>query len=254
MPDLQTLLADPEPVTTEVISAEETSETPAPSAIVTVHGDVWHGYREQFTALEKTAASVPKTDAKLARATRLSIKAIRCEMENKRKKLVGVLNEQLDEINGKANGIRDAMKATEETLLAIEDAAEREEEARVAKLAGERSEKIQSAGGNPANYASLGTMPEEEFSLTVEGLAAAKAAKAILEAKAEAQAAERAEEEARQKAAAAPDKEKLHAFAEAVRSLPVPELVTEAGKALANELAAQTEKFAQWISKKAATL
>lgn len=56
------------------------------------------------------------------------------------------------------------------------------------------------------------------------------------------------------RAAAAPDREKLEVFAAAVRALPVPELTTDAGKALAGKLASQTEKFAAWIIEQSAKL
>jgi hypothetical protein len=63
-----------------------------------------------------------------------------------------------------------------------------------------------------------------------------------------------AEKAAAKKAAAAPDKEKLLAFAKSVRALTHPALSTEEGKQLSPVIASQCEKLAQWIEAKAATL
>jgi hypothetical protein len=58
---------------------------------------------------------------------------------------------------------------------------------------------------------------------------------------------------AEQKAALAPDKEKLRAFAATVRALPIPELSTDRD-ALWKKLAQQCIKFADWIETQAASL
>lgn len=62
-----------------------------------------------------------------------------------------------------------------------------------------------------------------------------------------------AEEKAR-KAAGAPDKAKLLAFATSIRSLPQPIMASEDGKAAARTLADQVEKFAKWIEASASKL
>jgi hypothetical protein len=63
---------------------------------------------------------------------------------------------------------------------------------------------------------------------------------------------QKAEED--RKAAAAPDRDKLIAFATQLRALQVPVLSTTTGKSAAKTLAAQVNKFAEWIEAKADTL
>lgn len=78
---------------------------------------------------------------------------------------------------------------------------------------------------------------------------------AELKAKLDAEEAEwRQREEAARQAAAAPDREKLSAFAAAIRAMPVPDLTTDAGKAVSAKLAAQTGKFATFIERQSAKL
>lgn len=52
----------------------------------------------------------------------------------------------------------------------------------------------------------------------------------------------------------APEKDKLKAFAAAVRALVVPVLTTEKGVVAAKEVTAKVESFAAWITKQAAAL
>ena len=90
---------------------------------------------------------------------------------------------------------------------------------------------------------------EEARKAQVEADRLAAEAKARAE---EQHAREVAEAEARRNAAAAPDKQKLVAFAAALRSLPVPQLATSG--ALTDQLLEQVEKFAMWVERKAAEL
>lgn len=104
-----------------------------------------------------------------------------------------------------------------------------------------------------------------------EAAARAERAKAEAAAKAEREAREKAEAEAKAlrdaeekriadeakakaKAAKAPDREKLIAFAGNVRGLTPGSMKSAEANAIAEEIAAQVEKFAAWIEKKAATL
>ena len=59
-----------------------------------------------------------------------------------------------------------------------------------------------------------------------------------------------AEDAVRKKAARAPDREKVRAFAATVRSLPIPQASTTEGAAVVAEIAAQVEKVAAWLEKK----
>ncbi len=87
----------------------------------------------------------------------------------------------------------------------------------------------------------------------VERELAAEKAKADAAAKAEEERKHALELEARA-AALAPDKEKLSAFATALRGLPVPELASPAGVEARAKLLEQIEKFARWVDKTGASL
>lgn len=62
---------------------------------------------------------------------------------------------------------------------------------------------------------------------------------------------EKAEKEAARKAAAAPDKKKLHDFAQEIREMKVPAMASDEGKAVADEVAEKVAKFAAWIEAQA---
>jgi hypothetical protein len=75
-----------------------------------------------------------------------------------------------------------------------------------------------------------------------------EASQAALKAKEEAEARAKAEQEAAARAAAAaPDREKLDALAQAIRSLTLPEMSTNAGIEIQNLIREQMAKFATWI-------
>lgn len=63
-----------------------------------------------------------------------------------------------------------------------------------------------------------------------------------------------AKEAIARKAARAPDKAKALEFAKSVREMKFPELTTNEGKVLAEEISAKVEAFAKWIEGRAATL
>lgn len=63
-----------------------------------------------------------------------------------------------------------------------------------------------------------------------------------------------AEAEAKRRAALAPDRDKLNAFAAALRSLEIPTLSTPSGQAAAKKVAEQIAKMASWIEKTGASL
>ena len=85
---------------------------------------------------------------------------------------------------------------------------------------------------------------------------AQKAAQAKREADAKAAAAQKLADEAAaaKRAAKAPDKSKLLAFAASIRSLPVPKLSGDAGAALTKKITEQVTKFAAWIDSEAGKL
>ena len=76
-----------------------------------------------------------------------------------------------------------------------------------------------------------------------------EAVEAELKAKRDAEEAKvKAELDAARRAAAAPDKEKLHAFAMKVRGLEVPDMATEAGQNAKKLLLSQIIKFADFVN------
>jgi hypothetical protein len=79
-----------------------------------------------------------------------------------------------------------------------------------------------------------------------------RAAREKLEA--EQAAAKKAADDAARKAAAAPDKEKLRAFAEALWGMTLPELTTPAGIAVMTVLKSQHEKYIAWVTKQGEAL
>lgn len=68
------------------------------------------------------------------------------------------------------------------------------------------------------------------------------------------QARKRKEDEARRKIAAAPDREKMRAFADSVRAMKLPQMATPEGQAKAKEIAEKIESFAKWINQRAAEM
>lgn len=62
------------------------------------------------------------------------------------------------------------------------------------------------------------------------------------------------ERENARKAAAAPDKEKLRAFAESLWDIKLPELTSDGGKAVLAALTAQHEKYIAWVTKQGESL
>lgn len=71
-----------------------------------------------------------------------------------------------------------------------------------------------------------------------------KAAREIAEAEAA------ANKEAQRRAAAAPDKDKLITYANAIRAIDIPEFATDGAKALAGTIRASRDKFVSWICEK----
>ena len=60
-----------------------------------------------------------------------------------------------------------------------------------------------------------------------------------------------AEQAAARKAAAAPDKDKLRVFADALWGMKLPELTTEGGMTVLATLKTQHEKYIAWVTKQA---
>jgi hypothetical protein len=125
-----------------------------------------------------------------------------------------------------------------------------------AKAKAER-EKIEAAAAKERTIAEAKAKAEAEAREKAE--AEAKALReAEIKRQAEAEAKAKAETEAAKelarKAAAAPDRAKLIRFAADVRSLSLPTMKSEDGKATAEEIAAKVESFAKWIESQASKI
>lgn len=132
-----------------------------------------------------------------------------------------------------------------EALKAAQDKARKEREAIESKAKAEREAAEAKAEEERRKAAELVRKEREAREKIETELASKKAAE-------EREEAERlAREEA---AAAAPDKAKITAFAETVRSLTVPQMKTKKGQSAQADIVLKVEAFAAWIEKKAATL
>jgi hypothetical protein len=159
---------------------------------------------------------------------------------------------------------REAAEARERLRIAGENERLRKEAAeREAQMKAERE--AAAAKQREAEVAARKDREEMEAKASAERQAAQAAAAAEREAreKAEAEAkalrdaqAKREADEAKAKATAAkaPDREKLIAFARAVRGLTPGSMKSAEANAIAEEIATQVEKFAVWIESKAAKL
>jgi len=153
------------------------------------------------------------------------------------------------------------LKMVKARLLEIEKAEERAEAARIEALREERG--LMSLLDSSLVAARIEALREERglMSLLDSSLVAARIealrdaeAKRVADQKAKEAAQVKAEALAAKKAAAAPDKLKIDGFASTVRALDVPAMKTEAGQAVAAEIAAKVENFANWIEAQAASL
>lgn len=141
---------------------------------------------------------------------------------------------------------REAEAAAERERLRAENerlAREKAEQEAAAKAERERLEAERRAAEEKAR---------QEREAAERKAAEERAAREKLEAelKAKQEAERKAKEEAiaaQRAAAAAPDRDKLDAFAQAIRALPVPEMSTHAGKEIETLIRSQVEKFAMWI-------
>lgn len=170
-----------------------------------------------------------------------------------RKEIEAAMLKQKQEAEAKAKAAADAaaeearkIKVESDRLAKIAaDAAKAERDAIEAKARSEREAAEKKAEA-------------ERAELRRQAKAAADAqAKAEAEAKAirDAEAARiAAEEVARRKAASAPDREKVLAFAEFIRAIPAPVLTTEDGKAVQESITSQLALFADWLVKKGGAL
>lgn len=248
-------------MSTELVPAEE-----APDLATMKRADVpaiWTDYRAKAEALKKTAETLivtsvdQKAEMKLARATRLSIKDLRVEIDHKRKELGEEALRRKQKIDSDAKELRDILEPLEARLLEQEKFAERAEEARKAELKAAREKELV-AFGVETQFVDLATMPEEAYDKFYESaqagfrakVAAEKKAKEEAEAKAKADAEERqrvqAENERLKKEAAERDAkakaERDAAEAEKLRIQKEHEEATRKAKEIADKAAKEAEK------------
>ena len=233
---------------------------------------------DQLLANTKAAHEAAKAAALKAEADRLAKEKADAEERER----VRAENERLKK---EAEEKEAALKVEREK--AAKEAAEREaalaaERARVAKEQAEAAAAAKAELDRREALAAAERKQAEEAAAEIRRVAAENAAKAAevarkereaLEAKATAERAARekleaeqaaarqaeadriaAEQEAARKAAAAPDKEKLRAFAEQLWGMKLPELTTEGGIAVLATLKTQHEKYIAWITKQSEAL
>lgn len=143
-----------------------------------------------------------------------------------------------------------AERKAAETKAAAELAAAKAKAEAEQKAADEKARKAIEA----ANAAAAAARAEKEAAEAAARADAEVRARAEAAAKAKAEADAKATAEAARKAEAAPDVDKLEAFAQAIRALKVPTLTSPAGQKAQDQIAEQTAKFAVWIENLAAKL
>lgn len=183
---------------------------------------------------------------------------------------------QAERIEREAEAARERLRIAEENELLRKEAGEREAQIKTEREAAEAKQReLEEAARKERERVEAEKATAEANARAerekVEAAARAERAKAEAAAKAEREAREKAEAEAKAlrdaeakriadenrakaKAAKAPDREKLIAFADSVRALKPGEMKTAAGNQIVGEIADQVAKFAAWIEKKAESL
>jgi hypothetical protein len=190
---------------------------------------------------------------------------------------------EAERIEREAEAARERLRIAEENERLRKEAAEREERMKAEREAAAAKQREIEEEARKERLAEQARREVERQRVEAEKAAAEAKARAERE---EAEAKAKAEREAREKieaeaaalrreaeekrkaeekrqadeaaakanAAKAPDREKLIAFADAVRALTPGEMKTAAGNQIVGEILDQVAKFAAWIEKKAATL
>jgi hypothetical protein len=159
------------------------------------------------------------------------------------------IQEENERLRAEAAKREAEMKAERERIAA--------EQAEAAKKAAQERVEAEAKAKKERELAEAAAAAERE-----KREAAEREAQALRDAEAKriadenAAAAKRAKDEAAaaKKAAAAPDKAKLLEFAATVRALTVPQMKTENGQVIRNDVQTKTESFARWIEAQAQTL
>ncbi len=155
----------------------------------------------------------------------------------------------VDEYNASNTGDSD----TDQTLDDMEKHIDENEDALVAKIDSELTENARVAAEEKEKSDNARIAQEEEDKRKQEE-ADVETQRLAQEAKDKEAAAVATQKAAEEKAAQAPDAEKLVAFALAFQEIPFPVAVTEAGKAIFEAVSTERFRFAQWIASNATKL
>lgn len=151
---------------------------------------IWSEYRAKAEKLKATAETLTVTDIsqvaemKLARATRLTLKELRVEIEKRRKELGEFHLRETQKINADAKTLKDLIEPLEARLLHCEQFAERAEADRKAALKKTREEAL-APYGTVTSMFNLPDMPDEAFADLLGGIKAGHEAKLAAAAKVE---------------------------------------------------------------------
>lgn len=217
--------------------------------------------KEKAEAEERERVRLENERLKAEAAEReAALKAERERVAAEQKAAAEAARKEREAIEARAKAEREAAeaRAAEERRKAAEAlAAEKKERERIeAEKAKELAvERAKAEAARKAAEEKARKEREEAEAKAAEERAAREKAEAELRAKREAEEAElKAKELAAKKAVAAPDKQKLAAFAATVRALTPPACNTEDGKKAALLIADQITKFAVWVDKQEAAL
>jgi len=167
---------------------------------------------------------------------------LRAEQEAERKRVAAETARIEAERAAERRKAQEEREAQERALQAERDAAERERQQAEAAARAERERLQREAAAKAAEQQKL----IDEANRKAQELERQAAEREAAERMAEAQRTAAAAEAARQ-AAAAPDREKVIAYAHALEAIPLPKVTTAAGKALVEKLAARITNLAAAI-------
>lgn len=201
MNDESTVVDVPEAVHTELVKVGDRAGLNQGEAIAV---------REQFAGyyarVQEALVSVPAGltgenpgHVRIARATRLSLREIRCDIETARKTMKEGIVRRGKAIDGWANVLKDMIATPEEAMQEVEQYAERKEAARVAEMVADRTTALVAAEADPTIY-NLAAMDEATFQGTLEGAKQKQTERKEAAAKAEADRLAKEQAEARVKA------------------------------------------------------
>lgn len=124
-------------------------------------------WRQKVAGIQITSVEQVR-EMRLARETRLAIKEIRVNGEKRKKSMKEASLRYSRAVDGAFNVLKFLCEPLEESLLAQEKFAERQEEERIAKVKAAREELLKPFGIDCSLY-QLGVMPDDAFTQLLEG-------------------------------------------------------------------------------------